>query len=55
MAPTATATKAPRRISSSQPNRAARLNIRQAMAMGAMRMTRLMSFIITSNRPSMVC
>ncbi|MND65317.1 hypothetical protein D3C80_566830 [compost metagenome] len=55
MAPTATATKAPRRISSSQPNRAARLNIRQAMAMGAMRMTRLISFIITSNRPSMDC
>ncbi|MNU75588.1 hypothetical protein D3C71_651220 [compost metagenome] len=55
MAPTATPTKAASLTSSSQPNRAARLNIRQAMAMGASRMTRLISFIITSNRPSMVC
>ena len=52
-ASTTTPTYAPRRSIRSQPNSAARLNIRQNTAYGARRMTRPISVIETSNRPSM--
>src|SRR3546814_13833435 len=52
-APNTTATYAPRRTSSSQPNSTARLNMKQNTAYGASLMTRPIRVIETSNRPSM--
>src|SRR5690606_3153109 len=52
-APNTTATYAPRRTSSSQPNSTARLNMKQNTAYGASLMTSPIRVIETSNRPSM--